>query len=312
MSWNRTLYRLQKTLCFLVSGVLLILVLNSVNWGEFALGKLHLVFIAVAVLVSVGGNIFLASYKLWLLLKWTDLSVPFTRVLRLILGLLAATFFTPFQSGHVLYAVALGRVERKPALSAFEVIALDKLMTLSGTTFLLFVGSLFLPDGHLLGSWVFRLLGIMGSILPFVLLFLPLLGKKWQFLRSLRVASNPLGAWKTLVLLALSTIYQMTDVLAVFLASQAVGVKVEFVQSLAVVPAIVLLALIPITISGLGAREPLLAILLPSSEDWNLAIQTGLIWDFTEYVVPALVGFVALPSLVLSLAKPEKEDQAKT
>jgi len=309
MSWNTTLYRLQKTLCFLISGVLLILVLNSVNWGEFAFGKLHLEFIAIAVVVSVAGNIFLASYKLWLLLKWTDLTVPFTRVLRLILGLLAATFFAPFQSGHVLYAVALGRVERKPALSAFEVIALDKLMTLSGTTFLLFVGSQFLPEGHLLSSWVFRLLGIMGSILPFVLLFLPLLGKKWQFLRSLRVASNPLGAWKTLVLLALSTIYQMTDVLAVFLASQAVGVKVEFVQSLAVVPAIVLLALIPITISGLGAREPLLAILLPSSEDWNLAIQTGLIWDFTEYVVPALVGFVALPSLVLSLANPRKADQ---
>ena len=66
-------------------------------------------------------------------------------------------------------------------------------------------------------------------------------------------------------------------------------------------PVLLLLTYAPVTISGLGIREPLVALFFAGAMKPDLGIGVGLLIDLVEYAIPALVGIVALPPLLRAL-----------
>jgi hypothetical protein len=66
----------------------------------------------------------------------------------------------------------------------------------------------------------------------------------------------------SLVLLALSAIAQLLTVAAVFVLAHGFGLPLDFAAALAVVPAVILIAFVPLSFAGWGLREGASAIML--------------------------------------------------
>ncbi|MBP7125135.1 flippase-like domain-containing protein [Myxococcota bacterium] len=269
----------------------------SLRWG----------WVGSALTVSVVGNVFLASVKLWLLMRWTAVhSLGLWGTHRMILGLLAATFFAPFQSGHVLYVAALGRLARIPLGRALEIIVLDKWLTVCATAAWMAVGGVFVPEGPLPGGpwWTAAALGVATS--PWWLRVLRPIGLRIPRLAAtFRLVSNPISPGRVVVLMLLAVLYQSTDILATWMGSRALGAEVSWTTAMAVVPPVIFASWMPLSVSGIGIRERALAFLLGSGTEWHEGLQMGVLVDFTEYLAPALLGLWALPSLLRRLSEPD-------
>jgi uncharacterized membrane protein YbhN (UPF0104 family) len=288
---------------FLVSVVLLTALATQTN-GFRDLLNVRWELVLAAVAQSLVLNIFLAAFKLWLLMRYLDIDVPYLRILRLILGLLATTFFTPFQTGHVLYGLALKRLEDVKTFEAFECVAYDKFLTLLGSMVLIAVGWLFVPADHILAPWWIPALAVAAIASLFLIRCIkPLLLRVRSLRQHSKLLARPLSIRRKVVLLGLATAYQATDSISMLFACWALGVDVNLGVLLAVSQVVLLLSLAPFGVSGLGIRESLMAFFFLGTLSLDQGIAAGLVVDFTEYVVPAIVGSIVLPSILKELRR---------
>jgi uncharacterized membrane protein YbhN (UPF0104 family) len=259
-------------------------------------------YLAAAIVLSLLLNVGLASVKLWALMRAFGLSIPLGRVVRMIMGLLPATFFMPFQSGHVLYAVALQGEEQVDTVAAIETIAFDKYLTLMGTFVLVFVGWCLLPSGHFLAQPWIPIAAAAGVATLWLGRPIRALIRRVRFLRDRSMmVERSLGTPRKLGLLAMATVYQASDVATMWFACRALGIEIDALLLVGVFPVVLLLSYLPVTISGLGIREPLVAMFYAGTLTRGQGIGAGLLIDLVEYVVPALFGILALPALLRAL-----------
>lgn len=256
-------------------------------------------YLAVAIVLSLLLNVGLASVKLWALLRAFKLSIPLGRVTRMIMGLLPASFFMPFQSGHVLYALALQGEEQVDTVAAIETIAFDKYLTLLGTLLLVFVGWFLLPGGHFLAKPWIPIAAAAGVATLWLGRPLRALFRRVRFMRDhSMMVERSLGTPRKLGLLALATVYQASDVATMWFACRALGIEIDALLLAGVFPVVLLLSYLPVSVSGLGVREPLVAMFYAGTLTHGQGIGAGLLIDLVEYVIPALFGILALPSLL--------------
>jgi glycosyltransferase 2 family protein len=115
-----------------------------------------------------------------------------------------------------------------------------------------------------IGRMALVLIGAGGVIGPLVLFALTHLGRKelarWRVTRHISEISAI--AWQTLAsartggfVAATSIAIHLMTVLIVWFAAKAIGSPLEFVQSLLLVPPVILIAAVPISIAGWGLRE---------------------------------------------------------
>jgi len=259
-------------------------------------------WLALAVAMSLGVNIGLAAFKLWVLLRAYGLPVALGRVVRMIAGLLPATFFMPFQSGHLLYPAALKGGEAIDTVVAFECIAFDKYLTLMGTFVLVLAGWLLLPGGHFLKVFWVPLAAVAAVSTLWLGRPIRAVMRRLKILRERSmVLDHPLGTPRKLALLGMAAVYQATDMTTMYLACRALGIDIDPMLVFGAFPVLLLLTYAPVTISGLGVREPLVALFFAGAMKPDLGIGVGLLIDLVEYAIPALVGIVALPPLLRAL-----------
>jgi uncharacterized membrane protein YbhN (UPF0104 family) len=254
-------------------------------------------------------NIFLGAYKWRLVMALSDIRMSYREVLRIWLGLLGMTFFMPFQSGHILYALALKKAKNLGYVESFESAGYDKYLSLVGTFGLIAVGQFFLaPEHPLARPWI--LYGALAVLVFYLFDSLALRALSTiDFIRERsRLIKRDCGPAKKLYLLLVAMVYQSSDVITFYLACRCLGISFESFSPVAAFPVILLLTYIPVTFSGIGAREGLLALLLAGSLAYDQAIAVGLIIDFVEYVSPAVIGLIFLPPLIKKLAISSKEN----
>lgn len=267
------------------------------------LTKVRWELIAVALLLSGLLNVGVGAFRLWLMLRSLRMFVSFRRTLRLVMGLLSLTFFVPAQPLHVLvYAMALRESERLDTTAAFEVVIYDRYLSLLGLLVLIGCGWFLLPSGHFLAMpWipVVAFLGLatywMGGPARAIARRLPRLRDR------LLLLTRTVPLRRKLELLALAILCQGSDVLTMWLALTALGASVPFATILGVLPVAMLLSLVPVSVNGVGVREPLGALFFAAWVAPRTSLHAGLIVDAVEYVFPALVGLVALPGLLRML-----------
>lgn len=267
-------------------------ILRDANWG----------LVAVAAALSITINVYVGAFKWRQTIALCGIEVSARDVRRLWTGLLPATFFTPFQSGHLLYAVALWRGSRATIVEATECVAYDKYLSLIGTFGLVAVGQAFLPEGHVAGRW-WILAGSIAAVVAYFLdgLVLKLLGRIAWFRERSRLLRRPVSAATKLRLLLLAMFYQSSDTFSALLVVVALGGG-DLWTVAGAVPIGMLLSYVPITVSGFGAREALFVWLLTGAVSAEHAVGVGLGVDVLEYVGPALFGLVSLRFLLTTLA----------
>ena len=259
--------------------------------------NLPLLFLALAISFAING--FLGTHKWRTVISLSGIHTGFWELWRIWVGLFPMTFFMPFQTGHALYAVALKKAKRLNWVQALETVGYDKYLSLVGTFCLIALGqSVIDPDHVLANDWI--LLGSLG-VLVFYLLddyALRLMSKFAFFRERSKLVHRQCGLGKKLYLLALGTLYQSSDLISFYLACRCLGIEVAPLALLGVFPVILLLTYVPITFSGIGAREGLIVLFMSVYLNYDQALAAGLLVDFLEYLAPSLIGLLCLRHLL--------------
>ncbi len=293
-----TLGRLRALFPFLVSGALLAFIAYRFEgYDLLASARLDVLLIAVVAavaLVSTAG-----AAKWWAVARLSDIDISFKAIWRIWTAMLTVTFFAPFQSGQVVYVVALKRATGISLVRSVECVVYDKYLSIVGTGMLVVIGQLLLPADHVLSRW-----WIMAAGLTMVLIFLvdtqllALLGR-WSWLRerSSLVHARPPRSGK-LGLLSIAVLYQASDTLSMALACWALGIDLDLLLVFGAFPVVVFVAYMPVTFAGFGLRENMTELVYRGTLTADQSYSAGLLVSFLEYVAPALFGLVAMRYLI--------------
>lgn len=298
MSLRRAAERMRAALPLLVSATLLALIATRFD-GWHTLADLDLGWLALGLAIAFALDIVLGGVKWWFVVNSSGVALPLRRAVTLWAGLMPATFFTPFQSGHLLFAVTLGRAKSLSPVRALEVAGYDKWATLHGTFALILIGQLLLPAGH-----DFAHPAITACAVVALLIFaadqqlLRVLGRWKRFREASQLLHNPITPGRKLTILLLATAYQASDSVSMLIAVAALGAHVDPLVVFGAFPLVLLVSYVPITFSGFGVREPTIAAIFSASLSFDEAIACGLLVSLLEYVWIALIGVIGLPALI--------------
>ncbi len=306
--------RLQRALPLLISAALLAVVLwHFDGWGLLKRldSGLFALALGLALLLDTG----VGAFKWWWILRRLRQPVSFGAVWRVWTGLLPLTFFTPFQSGHALYPLALSRATGVDLVVATESVIYDKGLSLVSTFALVAVGQGLLPVGHpLVQPWILAvaLVGVGAWFLdrPIVALLSRVGQRSPRFARLARrsqLLRHPIPLLDKVGLLLTGMVYQTSDSLSIWLGVAALGLELPANLAFGAYPLALLLSYAPVTFAGFGLREPAAAYALGTALTWDQGVLAGILVDGLEYVAPALFGLTCLPWLLRRLARPVTE-----
>lgn len=278
-------------------GLLALIAVRFEGYGIFAEANVALFLGALVVSLSIATA--LGAWKWWRVVQHCGIEATYGEIWGLWTGLLPATFVAPFQSGHLLYVVAIQRAKDLPLVRATECVAYDKWLSLIGTFVLIGVGWFFLPADHVLHHVAVPLVawGAVGFFAVDHLAF-GLLARIPALRETSTLLQRPIALVPKLRLLGLATLYQASDTISMYLGCRALGLDVDPGLIAGAFPVILLLTYVPISFSGFGVRENLVVVFFGASLTYDEAIAAGLTVDFLEYVGPAIFGVVALPYLI--------------
>ncbi len=287
-----------KLLPLVVSCGLLVLIATQFD-GFALLTTVDLPLLAAGTALAIFIDTTIGAWKWWRVIGLAGLDLSFGRVWRLWTGLLPATFLAPFQSGHLLYAVALQRAAGIGFVRSLETVAYDKYLSLVGTFFWIGVGQLILPADHalahpLIAAGAFAVIAFYAVDLRLLghLARVPFIGSRTALLRL------GIGPRDKIELLAIAIVYQSSDLISLWIASHCLAIEPDPIVLFGAFPVVLLLTYAPISVSGFGVREGLIALFLGDLLGNDGAIACGLLVDWMEYVGPAIFGVVALPYLL--------------
>lgn len=207
---------------------------------------------------------------------------------------------TPFRVSELLKAPYLSRRHGLPVSTAFGALVFEKVTMLLGYApalpfraaiyrdwisavfmigLLIGMGLLYYPAFHRVAM---RLAGYGGD------------GLRRQTEYFLHYFTD-VGVVKTLWQVAYASLLGLVEIVALAFCLAAVGVEIPFVQWLTVMPAVMLVAMAPISVAGLGAREVTLVLLFPTAEP-QLLIAGSLLFFALGKLGIALLGLLWTPA----------------
>lgn len=258
-------------------------------------------WLAVAIVVGVVGQLLSSTIRWWLVLRLSDAGLSYRALFRIHTGLLPVTFFAPFQSDFAVYALALRRTTPLTWFQAFENIFYERLCLLAGGFALVLAGQLVLPADHPLARpWIVAV-AAAGVLLYFVdrPIARRLARLRWLEGRG-RLLDRPIGLGTKVGLLLVSASAPARDVAVIAIALGALGVDAPLDVVIGAFPMVVVVAMAPVSVSGLGVREAMAGLVLGHAMTTDQAIAGALVLDFAAYVAPSLAGLVLLkPALGL-------------
>jgi uncharacterized membrane protein YbhN (UPF0104 family) len=192
---------------------------------------------------------------------------------------------------------------------AFASVVIERLTGFFALPVLTFVGFIARPDLLDVGrSWIavavaFGTLAVLGVIL--LIAASPRLAGRFKdhdnWMRYIgivhvgvdRLRRDPRDAWAAL---GAAVAYQLSVIAAVYCAVHTVGLTIPNGAVLAFVPAVAMVQVLPISISGLGVREGMFALLLhPLGVPTAQAVAVGLLW----YAITLLVSLLGAPAFAM-------------
>lgn len=286
--------KVKSAIPFVISAALLIALLSYFK-GYALLVHVQPGYVILAVFLSMISNGLLGAFKWQQVMALSNIHLSYKKVLKLWTGLLSVTFFMPFQSGHLLYAVALKKSENLGYVESFESVVYDKYLTLIGTFALMAIGQAVI-DSTAIGASPWILIGASAVCLFFFFDRYALLAfSRFAFFKKRsRLIHSECPPWKKLWLLMVAIVYQSSDMVSFYLACKGLGIDMDVKTVVGVYPIILLLSYIPITFSGIGAREGLITLFMGRVLTYDQSIAAGLLVDFYEYLAPAIIGLVCL------------------
>ncbi len=232
-------------------------------------------------------------------------ALSFREALLIRLGSQPIRSVAPLKTGEAAAVVYLSRVHDMDVATATSTVLFEKAVNLWATVFLISVG--------------LSLAGVeLAPVLVVAWLVLPFLRGPWRALadalrgRFGRVgpfAAGLLDAFLSLpprelaMQLPLAVLFTGLEVVNSWWLLTVLMVDVSFATVLVVVPISYFLNNVPVTVLGIGMREGLFVVALAGLAAPATLFAAGVAVSIVEYVVPTLVGLLALPRFLSAVAQ---------
>lgn len=269
----------------------------------FEKANLGLLFIGVLCLI---GQTAISSFKWKLLLRQQGTNVSYLSLLQAYLISNFINLFMPSALGGDAYRAAWLRKYTKGIAAALPSIIVDRV---TGIVALAAIASIGLSMMFAPGRTVIILASLaVITVISYVLIAYTLHNAVTKvspnsFFKLAGILSETLGAIRPsrtfIAVLFLSFVFQFNIILINWIYSNAIGLSVDFLQLLIIVPAVYLMEMIPISINGVGLREGTFTVLfahmgLPPEE--GLAL--GLTVSVMRYVAGLVGGMLLLINII--------------
>jgi len=88
-----------------------------------------------------------------------------------------------------------------------------------------------------------------------------------------------------------SFLIALLDILTVYILALSVGLTLPLVELLVRMPAAIILGSMPVSIAGLGVREPAFILLFAKLGPPGLLLSAGILYSFVNHIFPTILGF---------------------
>jgi glycosyltransferase 2 family protein len=293
------------------AGLLTILVLKVHDLDGVIPAHHHLrtlSWLAAAVVMTFIG-IVLSAWRWQRVLVLFDAKVPIRTLTSHYLAGLFVGNVLPSTIGGDVVRVARGSQSTGSSTTAFASVVLERLTGMVALPLLVLIGLALRPSQlHVKHAWTALLVALITLAGLAVVLFLaghPRLAGRYtdntnwtRFIGAIhlgvdRMRRQPRHAGYVLLT---AVVYQVSVVISVLLIFNALDLGIPIVVGIAYIPAVSMVQVLPISLSGLGVREGMLVWLLqPMGANRATAIAAGLLWFFCTLVV----SFVGVPMFAM-------------
>lgn len=255
-------------------------------------------WLGFALALNVGIHVVVPAEKWRRLLARLDHRLTFGEASRIWLGCQPLRFTLPMKTGELFKVVYLQAVHRVPPAVGTWALVFDKLSNVVALMAFGAAGLLRAP----LGSRVSLVIGLL--LLPSPLLFAGALpgvlrerlarvpGRLGRFVRELIDAMAALPTGVRLRFFAVSLVQVVAEAISFGVCLRALGVHAPLLDVLFRTPLVILLANLPVTLSGIGTREIGMLWLFAAHGSPEQLAATGLVLSF---VGPVLLVIAGLP-----------------
>ncbi len=305
-----------------VSAVLLAVLVTRIHPEDLLPERRHLSTIAflVAGLLITALGIVLSAWRWQRVLDVFDVRVPLRTLTKHYFAGQFVGNVLPSTVGGDVVRVSRGATTTGSGTVAFASVVLERLTGFIALPLLVFVGFLLRPsllDNN--SAWV--ALAIAFGTLILLALILAVVGhpklagrfaerENWmRFIGAVhigidRLRHQPRNAFGVL---GAAIVYQLSTVLAVWCAVQALDISIPNAAVLAFIPAVAMGQTVPLSVSGFGVREGLLVLLLhPLGVSTSSAVALGLFW----YGMLLVVSLIGAPAFAVGQRGAQSENRS--
>lgn len=255
----------------LIALLLICYIFSSVDLTSLAsiLGKADLSILSFAFLLVILSQFFISNVKWMIILRENGIFIPFKDLCNMYLvGMFFSMFLPGAHGGDLVRAHQVTKFTDKKVEGVMSVI-LERLTGLLGLLFILWLALMLFK--HPLFTASFRMWAvalITAGFAAFFLLFSRGLVRRFAFLSSIlgsRLKQSATEIYESIyslknkraafLITLLSVLFQFMTIIVHYLIAYAVHVDIPFSYLMLVVPLISVLAMLPVTLNGIGVRD---------------------------------------------------------
>jgi len=134
-----------------------------------------------------------------------------------------------------------------------------------------------------------------------LLFFKKINSKLHDMVQRVMICFEKISFKKTILLVIYAIIFNLFSVLIYYILFSSLNVTVTFKSILIFMPLVILISIIPITVSGFGTRETAIILFFSKFANAETLLSVGLLVSFVIYIFPALIGLFSVKSFMKSL-----------
>ncbi len=317
---------MKRLFATLITILIFALIYSKVDWNNFVkvCSGANLFYLSVAATFFVITTF--VSIVRWQLLLKEEVEIPLKTASKIFLAAMSLNSVTPSKMGDLTKAYFLKKENLTGLKRGFDTVFLEKLLDLSSLCFLFLLGvSMLHRMNHKL---LYLLVVVSSSVVIFTAMFITLEQKFNPLNYFLKLVLKPFPGLFKLVedtqmyisglkknrarlftILFISVALWALHLIQIYFFFRTLGAGVNLVEIFGLVPAAILIGLIPITLGGMGTRDAALIYLFSSRFGYDTMAGIGLLVS-TRYWVPSLVGLPFLRAYVSG--SKEKSDSVMT
>ncbi len=293
---------IKHTFVLFLTIIIFIFLFSKINLFELIsiFKHINLIFLSLAIFISFFNNIFLTA-NIWKhILKYLGCGISLKEAVFVRMASYSFKVLFPMKSGELVKALYLKKQKNFPLKKGFASILFDIILGMCALLSLAFVGVIFLKINLVNIPFII----ITGLIFSFIIFFclkvtknfiFPIVKKvhikfyntlKWLF------AFERIDSKKQSYFILYAFLIQLIVLANYYILSIALNLNIPFSRIILFFPLIVIISLVPITISGLGIRESLIILFFSEFASFQSLLSFGILISFVEYILPALVGLL--------------------